>query len=228
MGVASPANPAGAKFGDNTYTPQEEGDFISTPTISSRAVRGGFSAARRAEAHLASLLMRAGDIESNPGPGPRYPCGTCGRGVGGASVRCLECGLWHHRRCAGLSATDINRNARDRLAWRCAGCTPAAPLPSLPPPPPPPLRPPPPPEPPPTLTTPPEPPRPTPDTRRQERQEQERQAHQNQTPRYPCGACGRGVGGASVRCRACARWHHGQCAGSGRADINRLGGERCA
>ena len=55
-------------------------------------------------AHLASLLMRAGDIEPNPGPGPRYPCGTCGRGVGGASICCRDCGLWHHRRVWQTSA----------------------------------------------------------------------------------------------------------------------------
>ena len=90
----------------------------------------GFSAAGRGLAHLASLLLRAGDIEVNPGP--RFPCGECGKGVGHTSVRCRVCGFWHHARCAGLRPADVSRLARERGTWACRGCAAMAPAPPRP------------------------------------------------------------------------------------------------
>ena len=92
-------------------------------------------------AHLASLLLRAGDVETNPGP--RFPCGVCGTRVGHTSVQCRTCRLWHHARCVGLKAADISRLARERGTWACRACPatppvtpPASPRPRTPPAPP--------------------------------------------------------------------------------------------
>ena len=50
-------------------------------------VRGGVSGAGSGSL----LLLRAGDVESNPGPTPRCPCGVCRGGVGAGAVLCGRC-----------------------------------------------------------------------------------------------------------------------------------------
>ena len=81
----------------------------------------GFFEAGRGLAHLASLLLRAGDVEENPGPAA-YPCGKCGRNVGSSSVLCQLCKKWHHSRCAGLRPADLRRMVRGGTTWTCPRC----------------------------------------------------------------------------------------------------------
>jgi hypothetical protein len=80
----------------------------------------GFSGAGRGLAHLALLLIRAGDIETNPGPVSH--CGACGKNVGQSSILCVKCQRWHHRRCTPLTVQDLRRIAREDSEWTCGGC----------------------------------------------------------------------------------------------------------
>ena len=78
-------------------------------------------------AYLSLLLLQAGDVERNPGPAPRYPCGVCRGGVGSGAVLCRLCFFWHHSRCVGLSAHDLRLIQRSGEQWVCAACRPAQP-----------------------------------------------------------------------------------------------------
>ena len=87
-------------------------------------------------AHQTSLILRAGDVEKNPGP-VRWPCGKCGLGVSNKdySIRCGDCHQWVHRRCTGMSVPEIR--SWQQWRWHC-GCRPSPP-PSVPAPPSPPV-----------------------------------------------------------------------------------------
>jgi ribonuclease HI len=80
-------------------------------------------------AHLARmLLMRAGDVESNPGP--QWPCGYCGKNVTkGYSLRCKTCLTWSHLKCTGLKVGELNAlspitlpNGERNRNWTCPKC----------------------------------------------------------------------------------------------------------
>ena len=69
------------------------------------------------------LLLRSGDVETNPGPGPGGCCAFCGLSMETyhGPLRCAAgCGAVSHRRmaCSGLRREDQNRGI-----WWCAGCT---------------------------------------------------------------------------------------------------------
>ena len=51
------------------------------------------------------MLLLAGDVQSNPGPGRSYPCTVCQRNVRNqdASVGCDQCNGWSHTVCVGIS-----------------------------------------------------------------------------------------------------------------------------
>ena len=68
------------------------------------------------------LLLKAGDIETNPGP---YPCGACNRNVTNRdySILCRDCRLWFHRKCVRMTIKEILDH--DNWSWHC-GCTPVA------------------------------------------------------------------------------------------------------
>jgi hypothetical protein len=46
----------------------------------------------------------------------RWPCGSCGRGVGVNSILCVESDRWCHKRCSGLGRLQGARNCV------CPGC----------------------------------------------------------------------------------------------------------
>uniref|UniRef100_A0A1I8I854 PHD-type domain-containing protein n=1 Tax=Macrostomum lignano TaxID=282301 RepID=A0A1I8I854_9PLAT len=73
--------------------------------------------------HLPTLLLRAGDIELNPGPAL---CGQreCGRPLRGKSLHCRICDKYYHlqRDCSGLSRWAANK-AIGSTEWRCTSCT---------------------------------------------------------------------------------------------------------
>ena len=46
---------------------------------------------------ISSLLtLLSGDVESNPGPGPKFPCGVCSRAVklNRKGIQCDACNVW--------------------------------------------------------------------------------------------------------------------------------------
>ena len=56
--------------------------------------------------YLCTLTVsQAGD--THPNPGPKYPCGGCGKGVRNAhkAMLCDDCGVWYHKECVGMSST---------------------------------------------------------------------------------------------------------------------------
>ena len=73
-------------------------------------------------------LLRAGDIESNPGPRlPKYPCGECkkaGTDYRGAkaSILCEECETWFHVNCVNISDQVLSSISRSDIPWECTNC----------------------------------------------------------------------------------------------------------
>ena len=66
--------------------------------------------------HLWQQLLRAGDVETNPGPGPRdrKSYGVCGRGCSGRGPQCSGCLHHVHLGCSGLSRASFYRREGDR------------------------------------------------------------------------------------------------------------------
>lgn len=50
---------------------------------------------------LLSLLLLSGNVELNPGPQFKYPCGNCAKPVKAnqRGIQCDSCNLWYHIRC---------------------------------------------------------------------------------------------------------------------------------
>ena len=69
---------------------------------------------------LRLLLLLAGDIEMNPGPTVKYPCGQCNKAVKLDSVACNTCDRWYHRKCLGMRK-NIFLNLGD-ASWHCLNC----------------------------------------------------------------------------------------------------------
>ena len=99
--------------------------------VARSASLGGFFVAgcQRPDHDSRLLLLRSGDVESNPGPDSTGGgCASCGETLGSyrRPLKCAAgCGALSHRRqaCSGLG-----REGQNRGIWRCVGC----PLPQLP------------------------------------------------------------------------------------------------
>ena len=77
------------------------------------------------------LLLISGDI--HPNLGPIDPCSVCSCRVtwGNRSVQCINCSLWVHLSCSGLSPTGF-RKISPGHSWTCPMCPSSSqPLPSL-------------------------------------------------------------------------------------------------
>lgn len=74
---------------------------------------------------LIQLLLRAGDVELNPGPRtPRFPCGECGKACTAykgakSSIFCDECHRWFHADCVNLSEDLLACLSRSDIPWVC-------------------------------------------------------------------------------------------------------------
>jgi hypothetical protein len=69
-------------------------------------------------AHLLLLLLKAGDIEKNPGP-EIWQCPICTKIVRRDSIKCINCHNWIHRQCSPFQRLPpTNHN------WKCQICTP--------------------------------------------------------------------------------------------------------
>ena len=81
---------------------------------------GFFGADSEHPAHLSQLLLRAGDVEKNPGP---HWCGICGTKATSNCIRCTWCGKWIHQKCSGLSSIDIKKIAKSTsYGFECSNC----------------------------------------------------------------------------------------------------------
>ena len=71
-----------------------------------------------------SLLLLAGDLEVNPGPNYKYPCGSCFRPckINQQSIQCDSCDSWYHRKCVQLSEEMFNSLANSSVSWICCQC----------------------------------------------------------------------------------------------------------
>ena len=59
------------------------------------------------------VLLLSGDIARNPGP-TSYPCSKCSSGVR-VGVFCTTCKMWIHKKCEGLSSSEMTRMSK--LDW---------------------------------------------------------------------------------------------------------------
>ena len=74
---------------------------------------------------LLALLIMSGDIEQNPGPGTKYPCGMCNRTVARnhRAVCCDECDSWLHIKCCGIDPKTYTNLVNSNCSWICPTCT---------------------------------------------------------------------------------------------------------
>lgn len=72
---------------------------------------------------LFSLLLLAGDININPGPYAKCPCGACGKPVkrNQSSTQCDSCYTLHHVSCMQISTSDYEILA-SACMWICPKC----------------------------------------------------------------------------------------------------------
>ena len=72
------------------------------------------------------VLMLAGDIEINPGPGLAsiYQCGYCEAPVGWSQDRlcCDDCDLWYHKSCVDMSSGEYDQVSAVHVDWYCYKC----------------------------------------------------------------------------------------------------------
>ena len=62
---------------------------------------------------IVTLLLLAGDVEVNPGPGgSSLPCGLCeiDANWSNGGIACEHCDVWYHRDCAHLNLSSFNRS----------------------------------------------------------------------------------------------------------------------
>ena len=74
-----------------------------------------------------TVLLLAGDIETNPGPEVvqnTFPCGLCEVDANWSEggIACESCDVWYHRSCADLNMSSFNRLASSSRIWICAKC----------------------------------------------------------------------------------------------------------
>ena len=50
-----------------------------------------------------------------------YPCAVCCKGVGNNCIKCLQCKLWVHKRCSGITGRLVNVWNYVHLCLRCKG-----------------------------------------------------------------------------------------------------------
>ena len=72
------------------------------------------------------LLLLAGDIQMNPGPGNRsvFPCGICDIPVTWSQkgVCCNNCSVWYHKSFEDLSSRNMSYLGHSSVIWHCCKC----------------------------------------------------------------------------------------------------------
>ena len=79
----------------------------------------------RPAAVIVTLLLAAGDVESNPGP-VQYPCTVCEKPVKGnqRGIMCDGCSQWTHACCGSVGEGEYLLLTADKKSqWFCPLCT---------------------------------------------------------------------------------------------------------
>ena len=110
---------------DNTYGGEASPDATKWEIHRDprRSHTTGFLGGRESEArHSRITLVRAGDIEPNPGPG--WQCGWCKEPVQSNHLSCIVCGTKFHKKrfCSGLSRDEARRIEVEN-SLTCFNCT---------------------------------------------------------------------------------------------------------
>jgi len=104
---------------DSKYFNSLMGSDFNTTFASKQPIRAGLARARGLKSDvfqrnsgrsktvmklLISILFMYGDIQLNPGPQYKYPCGICAKPVkiNQQGIQCDFCDIWHHIRCMNM------------------------------------------------------------------------------------------------------------------------------
>lgn len=73
---------------------------------------------------LLSLLLLSGNIELNPGPQYKQPCGECTKPVKNSQmgIKCDMCDVWYHAKCSNADLSMYEILANTSLTWICPQC----------------------------------------------------------------------------------------------------------
>ena len=83
------------------------------------------SDSRRHALFLFSLLTISMNVELNPGPTFRYPCGTCCRPSKKnkqSATLCDNCNTWYHKKCLDMNSKVFEALANSSCSWICCQC----------------------------------------------------------------------------------------------------------
>ena len=75
--------------------------------------------------YLLVIMMLAGDIQMNPGPNWKFPCGICSRPVRSnqRGICCDNCDGWNHVKCIGMNSQEYTSfTTNETLSWSCQEC----------------------------------------------------------------------------------------------------------
>ena len=71
-----------------------------------------------------ALLLLGGDVEPNPGPNFKYPCGMCAKPVklNQRGVQCDICDSWFHTKCMFINSKTYEDLENLSTTWLCPLC----------------------------------------------------------------------------------------------------------
>ena len=98
------------------------GDLLHPANLSRSHLK--LTLTRRSVSAWIIIILLAGDIELNPGPNWKYPCGVCSGPVRSnqKGIFCDVCNTWLHTRCIGLSDRDYSNLLSSPDTWACRRC----------------------------------------------------------------------------------------------------------
>ncbi len=72
----------------------------------------------------AMMLANSCDIELNPGPPAKFPCGVCAKPVKWTDrgICCDSCQKWYHISCQCMSTQMYNTVGASNISWECLNC----------------------------------------------------------------------------------------------------------
>lgn len=118
-------------FGLNTtFTPRELSRvgleaFHRAARVQSRSATILYRASTATLLHFRlSLLFMSGNIESNPSPQYKFPCGVCSKPVKTSqkSICCDSCDRWYHTQCCSVGDHIYDTLANSSCSWICCDC----------------------------------------------------------------------------------------------------------
>ncbi|XP_068697563.1 uncharacterized protein [Montipora foliosa] len=73
---------------------------------------------------LLSMLLLNGNVETNPEPQYKYPCGDCAKPVkcNQKGIQCDMCDIWYHARCCVMNGHIYDSLANSSCVWICTSC----------------------------------------------------------------------------------------------------------